>query len=469
MNDNVTVIVLLSIIGLLGAFLIVLSYLYFRYKRNKNVEIKKIEFYKSREKEIEETRLSLIKEFTKVKEEYEKIFKERNLISESNVKIMREYEKVAKLTESDAREVVLNKLKRDLESYRISEIQRTNTNILANIENESRHLLIETMERMAESVVVDKTSFSIPLPNESIKGKIIGKEGRNKKTIENITGANIIIDQNNYVTVSSFNPIRREIAVRTLQSLIKDGRIQPVRIEEIYALIKSDFETKLPQYAREALDRVKIYDIVDQEVLKLIGRLNFRTSYGQNVLNHLIESALLAEQLAKQMNLDAEIAKKCAFLHDIGKAIDFESSSKDHVTEGTKIAIKYGFTEEVTESIAKHHSSEGFKFPYTFITKTVDTISASRPGARIEAYEEYFKRMNDIETICKSIEGVRESFAVQSGREIRVMIESSIIKRDEDVDLIAFEIKNKINENLNLPGQITITVVREYRKQEKIN
>ncbi|CAF0805062.1 unnamed protein product [Didymodactylos carnosus] len=374
---------------------------------------------------------------------------------------------LAQLTKNEAEKLVMSQARQAMSTELEFEIKHHKEDLEANLAEIGANMLLESMEKMSERFVADRTSFSLKIPNDAFKGKIIGKEGRNKKAFEQVTGADLTIDEDNSVSVSTFHPIRREIAARVLKALIADGRIQPSKIESVYTQIKDSFENEIPKIGKETLNRLKIFDL-PVGINRYVGLLNFRSSYGQNALNHSIEAALIAEAIAKELKVDAYKAKKCAFLHDIGKAIDYEETSRDHVREGIKIANELNLDKDIMESIAKHHETTVISSKFLFITKIADTISASRPGARAEPVEDYIKRMTAIEKICNSIDGVKGSYAMQSGREIRVMVEPIKVS-DENADEIALRIKNQIRAVNKIPGKITITVIREYRKQEFIN
>jgi len=320
------------------------------------------------------------------------------------------------------------------------------------------------MQKYATDVANEQTVTTVSLPNDEMKGRIIGREGRNIRTIEAITGVDLIIDDTPEVIVlSSFDPLRREIAKVTLEGLIKDGRIHPARIEELYDKTCEDFKTLIREKGEEALFALSITR-VNPELVDLIGKLYFRTSYGQNALQHSIEVGNLAGLLASELGENVALAKRAGLLHDLGKAIDFEVEGS-HVELGAEFAKKYGEGEIVINTIESHH---GDKKPTHVISELVaiaDTLSAARPGARNDSLENYIKRLEQLEEIGNSVDGVEKTFAMQAGRELRV-----IVKPEEVDDLesykIARKIKDQVEENMQYPGTIKVVVIRETRAEE---
>lgn len=407
----------------------------------------------------------LAKEENDIEKERENLKIQKKIVIEKNRELENQIESVSHLSQEDVLSILIERIKiRKRKEIEIN-IEEYNKELEERKQELSSNILLQAMEKISENFSLEKTSFKIKLPSEAFKGKIIGKEGRNKRTFENITGSNLIIDENDYVTVSSFDPVRRELAVRTLNELIRDGRIQPSRIEIIYKQIEDSFENEVPSYAKKAYSILSLYDI-PKSLDKYIGKLNFRTSFGQNVLDHCIESGLIAESIAKSLGVDSDIAKRAAFLHDIGKSMDHQGS-RDHVIEGTKLVKKLDMHELIIESVSKHHDKDINGSIYLQITKLADSISATRPGARLEAVSDYFKRMETIEEICNKHSGVEKSYAMQSGREIRVMINPKV-ETDLSMNLLSEEISNEIREKIEIPGRITINFIREFRITKNI-
>ena len=302
------------------------------------------------------------------------------------------------------------------------------------------------------------------LPSDEMKGRIIGKEGRNIKTIERMTGCEIIIDETpETIIISSFDPLRREIARLALAKLVKDGRIQPAKIEERVEEAKAEIEKRMYEIGEEAAYETGIFDL-PKEIIHLLGRLNFRTSFGQNVLTHSIEMAHLAGMIAAELGADVEVAKKGALLHDIGKAIDHEVEGT-HVELGRKILSKYGVSDPVIKAMESHHDDYPFSTPESFIVAAVDALSAARPGARRGTLEHYIKRLDDLEKIANSFDGVEQAYAVSAGRELRIFV---IPEKIDDFGALqlARDIANKIKSDLNYPGEIKVNVIRETRAVE---
>lgn len=374
-------------------------------------------------------------------------------------------EEIASLSRSDAHDMLMKQVEIDMTREIASYIKERESEAKLESDNIAKEMIINSMQRYAADITNNETVCVISLPNDEMKGRIIGREGRNVRTIEAVTGVDLIIDDTpEAIVISTFDPLRREIAKLTLETLISDGRIHPARIEEVYDKTCKDVQAAIREYGRNA-----IYDLglskMDAELIETIGKLHFRTSYSQNALQHSIEVANIAGLLASELGENVNLAKRAGLLHDIGKAIDFEMEGS-HVGIGADLAKKYGEDEVVINSILSHHGDTEATSIISMIVGIADTISASRPGARNDTSENYFQRLAQLETIGNSINGVDKAYAVQAGREIRVMV-----KPDEVDDLMSYkiarEIKEKIEAEMQYPGTIKVTVVRETRAVEE--
>lgn len=326
-------------------------------------------------------------------------------------------------------------------------------------------MIVLAMQRFASDVANEQTVTVVDLPNDEMKGRIIGREGRNIRTIEAITGVDLIIDDTpEAVVLSSFDPLRREIARVTLETLIKDGRIHPTRIEELYDKVCKDMHSKIIEYGNSALFELGLTKM-DHELIELVGKLHFRTSYGQNALQHSIEVAHLAGLLAGELGENVALAKRAGLLHDIGKAIDHEIEGS-HVEIGVDIAKKYNENKVVIDAIASHHGDKEAESVIAVLVSIADALSASRPGARNDSLENYLKRLEQLENVANEMPGIDHTFAVQAGRELRVMVKPEEVD-DAGAYKIARDVKEKIEETMQYPGTIKVTVIRETRAQEE--
>ena len=374
-------------------------------------------------------------------------------------------EKIAGYSKTEAKDLVLKRVEEMMSLEIASYIKDRESEAKLEADKKAKALLISCMQKYASDVANEQTVTVVTLPNDEMKGRIIGREGRNIRTIEAVTGVDLIIDDTpEAIVLSSFDPLRREIAKVTIETLIKDGRIHPTRIEEIYDKVSADMKTKIREYGESALFELGITK-VDADLIELIGKLHFRTSFGQNALQHSIEVAHLSGLIAAEMNENVVLAKRAGLLHDIGKAIDHEVEGS-HVTLGSEIANKYKENDIVINAIESHHGDTEATSVISVIVAIADALSASRPGARSDSLENYVKRLQDLEAIADGMTGVDKSYAVQAGREIRV-----IVKPEEIDDLasykVARDIKTKIENELQYPGTIKVTVIREVRAQEE--
>jgi ribonuclease Y len=378
--------------------------------------------------------------------------------------IISELEKVAMMTTQEAKSELFKRVEEKIgvEIAQYIKNQEEEANAIAN--DKARNILALAIQRYTQEVASERTVSVVALPSDELKGRIIGREGRNIKALEQLTGVDLIIDDTpEVITVSCFDPIRREIAKVSLEKLIKDGRIQPGRIEEVVEKSKAEINETIKKAGEETLFGLGISKI-NPEFVILLGRMKYRTSYGQNVLNHSIEVAHITGIMAVELGLDQALARRAGLLHDIGKAMDFEIEGS-HVEIGSRLAKKYGEHKVVINSIESHHGDVPADNPISILVAVADALSAARPGARSESMEKYIKRIEQLETISKSFDGVANAYAIQAGREIRVMV---IPEKIDDLRAfkIAREIREKIENELTYPGQIKVTVIRETRANE---
>lgn len=383
---------------------------------------------------------------------------EADIIKKSQLE---QLERISELTTEQAKEQLLSALEAELVHEKALKIQNYETQIKDEADEKARNLISLAIARCAADTVSEATVSVVPLPNDEMKGRIIGREGRNIRTIETLTGVDLIIDDTpEAITLSSHDPIRREIARQSLERLITDGRIHPARIEEMVDKSRRDVEQKIKSEGERAVLDTNVHGI-HPELVKLLGRLRFRTSYGQNVLNHSIEVAYFAGMMASELGVDPVLARRAGLLHDIGKALNHEIEGS-HVEIGVDVARKYKESNEVIHAIEAHHNDVEPKTVVACLVQAADAISAARPGARRENVENYIKRLEKLEEIANSFNGVEKSFAIQAGREIRIMVKPEIVK-DENMVLVARDIVNRIETEMEYPGQIKVNLVRESR------
>ena len=374
-------------------------------------------------------------------------------------------EKIAGYSKKEARELIMKKVEDMMNLEITSYIKDREAEAKLQADKSSKEMLVGAMQRYAADIAGEQTVTVVNLPNDEMKGRIIGREGRNIRTLESVTGVDLIIDDTpEALVLSSFDPYRREIARLTLETLIKDGRIHPSRIEEVYDKTIKEMQANLIEIGNNALFELGITKM-EPELVETIGKLQFRTSYGQNALKHSLEVANLAGLLASELGENITLAKRAGLLHDIGKAIDHEVEGS-HVELGANLARKYGENEMVINAIESHHGDSEPTSIISTLVAIADTLSASRPGARNDSLENYIKRLTELEQIGSDVEGVEKAYAVQAGRELRVIVKPEEID-DLESHKVAREIKNKIEENLQYPGTIKVVVVRETRVTEE--
>ena len=407
-----------------------------------------------KEKEIQKQEQSNKDKSEHLQRKYEEA---ENIISTQNERL----EKISGMSNEEAlkelKENLLNKAKQ--ESAQMVKDIKDNARLTAN--REAKEIIISAIQRTAADHSVETTVSVVHLPGDDMKGRIIGREGRNIRAFETATGIDVIVDDTpEAVILSGFDPYRREIAKRSLSHLIEDGRIHPGRIEDVVNKTRKEMEEHIQQLGEQAMLDTGVHGL-HPELVKLLGKLNYRTSYGQNVLQHSIEMAYLAGLMAAELQLDPVVAKRAALLHDIGKAVDKDTEGT-HVQLGTDLAKKYGEGPIIQNAIASHHGDVEMISPISGLVQAADAISGSRPGARRETLEGYIKRLETLENIAESFQGVSKTYAIQAGREIRVLVQPETIN-DAMADTMASDIAERIQNEMEYPGQIKVTIIREYR------
>ena len=405
----------------------------------------------------------LLKEIDIVIKEVEKLSKEQ--IQEKITKIEEEkrgeLERVAKLTEAEAKEELVRDVEKKYEEDILGRIKKLESLGRDEFEKRARDILVTAIQRLASSTASEVTTTTVPIPSDDLKGKIIGKEGRNIRALERAAGVEIIVDDTpGSIVISGFDPVRRQTARVALENLISDGRIQPARIEEVVEKARSEVEKTIKQKGEMAAYEAGIIDL-DPRLLVVLGRLYFRTSYGQNVLQHSIEAAHIAGMLASELKADVNVAKKGALLHDIGKAMDHDVQGT-HVEIGKRILQKFNIDEKIIKAMQSHHEEYPFETTEAVIVQVADAISGARPGARRDSLENYLKRLEDLENIAKSFGGIEKTYAIQAGREIRVFVMPEKIS-DLEAKKMARDIADRIEKDLKYPGEIKVNVIRESR------
>ena len=419
--------------------------------------LKREEFLDKRQTDLDletETVKSKLSEVESLKEKADTVLAERQ----------ERLQKISGLTKEEARAEILKMIERENESDFAIRARKLEMKGAEKLQDRAKEILATSIQRLATDVPAELMTTTVPIPSEEVKGKIIGKEGRNIKTFERATGVEVIIDDTpGTITLSSFDPVRRQIARVALEELIKDGRIQPARIEETVEKAKENVATIIKQKGDEAVYVCGIVNL-DPRVIAILGRLHFRTSYGQNVLQHSIEMSHIARMLAEELRADEIVAKTAALLHDIGKALDHEVPGT-HVEIGRRILQKFGVGEEIIKAMQAHHGEYPYETVESVIVQVADQISGGRPGARRDTAENYVKRLKELEAIAQEFTGVEKAYALQAGREIRVFVSPETIS-DLDAKELARKLALKIEHDLKYPGEIKITVIRETRVTE---
>ena len=390
--------------------------------------------------------------------------KQEEEINELRQKELSELERIASLTKDEAKQLVIDRVQKEAFHDAAASVREIETQAKEEGEKKARNIIAMAIQKCAADHVAESTVSVISLPNDDMKGRIIGREGRNIRALETATGVDLIIDDTpEAVIVSAFDPVRREVARLAVEKLIMDGRIHPARIEETVEKARKEVDNQIREAGENAVFETNQHGI-HHELIKLLGRLRFRTSYGQNVLKHSIEVSHLAGLMAAELGADVQLAKRAGLLHDIGKAVDHESEGT-HVTLGAELARKYHENNDVVHCIMAHHNDVEPQTVEAVLVQAADAISAARPGARRESLENYIKRLEKLEEIANSFDGVDKSYAIQSGREVRIMVKPEDVT-DEGIKVMAREIAHRIEEQMEYPGQIRVNVIRETRSTE---
>lgn len=414
-----------------------------------------------KEELLDKRQLDIDKEAERMKEKAEEVAKlkeEAEKLGESGKK---ELERVANMSAEEAKNELAKEVEKKYEEDLLVRMQKLEIANREKLERKAKDILTTTIQRLASSTATDAMVTSVPIPSEDIKGKIIGKEGRNIRAFERAAGVDLIIDDTpGFIVISSFDPIRRQVARVALENLILDGRIQPAKIEEVVEKAREEINKIIKEKGERAAYECGIFNL-DQRIILILGRLYFRTSYGQNVLQHSIEMAHIAGMLAEELGGDVQVAKAGALLHDIGKAVDHEVQGT-HVEIGRRILQKFGADNRIIQAMQSHHEEYPYETLESIIVQTADAISGGRPGARRDSVENYLKRLGDLEAIANSFEGIEKSYAIQAGREIRIFVNPEKIS-DLDAKKLARDIAARVEQELKYPGEIRVNVIRETK------
>ncbi len=371
---------------------------------------------------------------------------------------------IGNMSPEQAKEVLLRRIEEECRQEAGALVQRATEQAQEEAKDKSRQIIIQAIQRYAAEQTADHTVSTVLIPSDDMKGRVIGREGRNIRSFERATGVDVIIDDTpGLVVVSCFDPVRREVARISLEKLVQDGRIHPARIEEVVAVTSKEMEEELARIGKEAVQEAQLPNVA-KPIVPMLGRLAYRTSYGQNVLRHSLEVAYLAQVMADELGLDGTIARRCGLLHDIGKAMDHETEG-GHPQIGMEFLRKFNEPEAVLNATVGHHGDVPATTPYTPLIMAADAISASRPGARRESLERYIKRLRELEDLALQFEGVRQAYAIQAGREVRVVVDAKLVD-DRISSKIARDIAKKIENDMQYPGEIKVTVLREVRSVE---
>ncbi len=425
-------------------------------KREDNLD-RKLDVLSTKERQLDD-------QAKKIQEQQDKIAGQREeaeqLLNEQRQNLLR----ITSLSEDEARSMLLEQIEQEVAHEVGQVVQRERAKAEEEAKETAQKITLQAIHRYAAEHTAASTVTAVPIPSDDMKGRVIGREGRNIRAFEQASGVDVIVDDTpGVVVVSCFDPIRRAVAAESLQRLIDDGRIHPSRIEELVQQTEKDIQEKVVRYGKEACIEAQIQGL-NPKISEMMGRLHYRTSYGQNILRHSMEVAYLCQVIAEELGLNGEIARRCGFLHDIGKAMDHEVEG-GHPIIGMDFCKKFGEKEEVLNAIGGHHGDIEATSPYTIIVMAADAISGARPGARRETLERYVQRLRQLEEIATGFEGVREAYAIQAGREVRVIVDAERI--DDGVShKIARDIANRVEEEMTYPGEVKVTVLREVRTVE---
>ncbi|MBI2100630.1 MAG: ribonuclease Y [Candidatus Vogelbacteria bacterium] len=431
-------------------------------ERIKEDELKKKEERLLKKDELLDKRqLDIDRELETIRNRLEEIKKLKDKLQEEEAVRAAELERVAKLTTEEARTEIIQTITKNYEEDFLLRLRQLETAGSEKLETRAKEILAATIQRLANSTVAEISSSVVALPSDDVKGKIIGKEGRNIRAFEKATGVEVIIDDTpGVITLSSFDPVRRQVAKVALENLILDGRIHPAKIEEMMEKAKENIAQIIKDKGEQAAYEANVFNL-DPRIILILGRLHFRTSYGQNVLQHSVEMAHLAGMLAEELGADSQVARAGALLHDLGKAVDHEVSGT-HVEIGKRILEKFGAAPAVIKAMQSHHGEYPYETLEAVIVQTADAISGGRPGARRDSIENYLRRLKDLEDLANSFPGIEKTYAIQAGREVRVFVKPEAVG-DLEAKQLARNIALRIEQELKYPGEIKVTVIRESR------
>ncbi len=433
--------------------------------KEKEAELKQTrERLVTKEERLDKRQLDIDADADKIEVQKENIAKDEAKVAELLKERAKELEKVAELSKDDAKKELLDAVEKESEEDVLSRMRKLEQFGEEKLETKAKEILTTAIHRMGNAMPTDVLATTVALPNDEIKGKIIGKEGRNIRAFEQATGVDVIVDETpGTITISCFDAVRRQIARVALENLIIDGRIQPVKIEEAVTKAKDEIGRIIAKKGTEAAYEAGVKDL-DPKLLAILGRMHFRTSYGQNVLQHSVEMAHIAGMIATEVGVNADVARAGALLHDIGKAVDHEVAGT-HVEIGRRILQKFGIDEEIIHAMEAHHEEYPYANPESYIVQVADAISGGRPGARRDTVENYIKRLEELEAITNEFDGIEKSYAIAAGREVRIFVKAKEID-DLEAHKLARDVAKKIEEGLKYPGEIKVNVIRETRAVE---
>lgn len=424
-----------------------------------------------KEQYLEKRELELDKKFSSVEEYKERLAKKEEDIESAKEEMKQalnaqktKLEEIARMSQDEAKEKLLGMVEQDTKNLLLKQIERTELELKEDAKKKAQKIICQAIQRYGAEVASENMTTTVELANDELKGRIIGREGRNINAIEHITGVDVIVDDTpNAIMISGFDLVRRYMAKTLIEKLVEDGRIHPARIEEMFEKVKQETNELLKDFGEKALLEIGVSGI-HPDLVKILGRLRFRTSYGQNQLKHAVEVAYICSAMAAEIGVDEEKAKLAGLFHDIGKAIDHEIEGS-HAMIGYEVLKKYGIDEQVAYAVGAHHEDMPIQSALDYIVCAADAISGARPGARRESMEAYVKRLKELESIATSFEGVDKAFAIQAGREVRVMVNPAVLD-DYETKKLTMNIAQKIEKDMTYPGQIKVHVIRESREIE---